>query len=499
MEPQFFEPRIIREHFGFIDLLGRRLREDAYGLEGTTIGAFTEQLPGLAPLFDSLVAASPTARNVTDRVIEDWNPIAQRILLSNETPASASSFETDFSLITAYAQSFIEWGHEAVHILAIEPWLCGRRKILSESEFVNWNLASEGLAFWYADIVITRLIRQIIPEAELVYVRQSVSNTCFHPEQAFRRLGYTDTDTILPLYISAFLGADVGLAQQGHPFSQVLAKRLREFYVGTSSTLASLYTMLDGYGVFDEFFARFCAVPGLPSLMDDDVLEVPWSLDEYHIRLGSNLLPRLANLPPERIRRVCARRHVQTRAYYAWMLRLALAKSWVFGNADFRIADLPDKIEAYLASLEDLLRTSVVAGEADTVVHRVAQLDQAFDAEVRGPLTRGEAHVKYRYRLYPYFAPTGGIMGIADQASGFSCDEMLEIVRFVMDRCEWDDSLIARLHAFLTLNSEGDATAARADFNDFMTHPFALQVWSVRLDSIDPVRNRFREILFDYT
>ena len=501
MEPLTDEARIVEEHLGFIDRLGPRLRDDAYGLGGPPLGAITDQLPGLRPLLHSLVAASPTPRKVKERLVEEWNPFAQRILLADEKPPDASAFEREFSLITTYAQTFVEWGHEAIHILAIEPWLCGRRELRAEEDLVSWHLASEGLAFWYADIVITRKIREMVPEAELVYTRQAVSNTSFHPEQAFRRLGLTDPVAILPLYIAAFLGKDTGLESQGHPFSTVLAKRLRDFYTGTRSTLQGLHSVLEMFSLLDGYYRRFCAAPGLPSLLDDEALGSAGPVEDFHVRLGSQLLPRLQELPPERIRRVCARRHVQTRAYYAWFVRQAIEKRWVFGNAQLQLEPAAAALDAYLDGLEQTLKPLAAAtpGDPAAVIDRLKALDQAYETDVRGPLAHGQAHVKYRYHLYPYFAPTGGIVGLADSRSGYSPQEMLEVTRFVMSRCTWDAELIGRLSRFLGLADTGSEVEVRAAFNDFMTHPLAMEGWSLPLDGVDPVRNQFRELIFEYT
>ena len=345
--------QIVAGYLGFIDVLGRRLREGVYGVEGTPFGTISDFLPGLEPLLNSLVAASPTARKVSERFIEDWNPFAQRILLSDEAPTDSTAFERDFSLVASYAQTLVEWGHEAVHILALEPWLSGRRKICSESEFVTWNLASEALAFWYADIVLTRKIRETIPEAELIYCRQSVSNTAFHPEQAFRRLGLSESKEILPLYIAAFLGKDIRLQSGGHPFSTVLANRLSDFYSGTTVTLKGLYSVLAMFDLFEGFYSRFCAIPHLPSLIGEQFLSVAWEVEDFHVRLGTEILPSLRELGAERVQLIRARRRIQTRAYYAWFLRKAIEKHWVFGNTVLALAPISAALDTYLGRLED--------------------------------------------------------------------------------------------------------------------------------------------------
>lgn len=103
------EAAIVHEHLAFVDELGRRLRDQPYGLDGTALGPISTQLPGLEVLLGSLVSASPTPKKVSERTIEDWNPFAQRILLSDEAPPDASAFEREFSLISTYAQTPRGW------------------------------------------------------------------------------------------------------------------------------------------------------------------------------------------------------------------------------------------------------------------------------------------------------------------------------------------------------------------------------------------------------
>lgn len=501
------QAQIVQQHLGFINDIGRRLRGDAYGLGGTRADALTDRFPGLQALLNSLAAASRTARKVGDRLIEDWNPLSQRVLLSDEDPPEATAFERDFTLITSHVTTFVEWGHESIHVLAMEPWLCGWREISAQADFTDWNLASEALAFWYADIVMIGAIRRHVPEADLVYTRSSVSNSGFHPEQAFRQIGLTDPDELVRLYVDAFLGQDTPLQSRTHPFPGTLARRLRDFYVGTQSTLDNLYTILETFQLFDGFYGRFCAVEGLPSMFDDDVLRTMAGcrLDDYVVRLGTEWLPRLKHLPPQRIEQVCARRHIQTRAYYAWMLRKAVEKNWVFAlNGPLGAEALIAGLTAYLDGLEAALRALARGEPPEAAMARLRLLDCDYETGVRRPLEESAAHVKYRYHLYPYFAPSGGIIGIRDGRSALSPAEMIEVARFVMKRCAWtgpfdDDGLIGRLHAFLGATESASLDDVGTAFNHFMIHPAALHVWSVRLADLHPGENRYREFAFEYT
>jgi hypothetical protein len=259
---------IVAEHFGFISRLSRRLGTGA-AADGDCDGdVVLNAVPGLEELFASIVTASPTPRLVKHRSREEWNPLSQRMLLSDATPVPATALEADFSLVPSYAQTFVEWSHEAVHLLALESWFCGDRAIASAADFVAWYLAGEALAFWYADIVVTRAVRSTVPTADLVYSRNAVSNAGFHPEQAFRAVGLEDAVDILPLYIEGFLGRATPLGENAHPLCSAFAARLAEFYSGSRANLQALHDVLEGFDLFSGFQNRFCRVSRLPSLFE---------------------------------------------------------------------------------------------------------------------------------------------------------------------------------------------------------------------------------------
>jgi hypothetical protein len=68
-----------------------------------------------------------------------------------------------------------------------------------------------------------------------------------------------------------------------------------------------------------------------------------------------------------------------------------------------------------------------------------------------------------------------------------------------MARCGLDAELIARLARFMAALESAPAEELRSAFNHFMTHPVAMEVWSVPLACVDPARNQFRELVFEYT
>ncbi|MBI1787286.1 MAG: hypothetical protein HYR60_07000 [Acidobacteria bacterium] len=504
------QARIVRKYFSFIDQIGRRLRDDPYGFGAQRTAPLTGRFPGLQQLFNSLVSASITVRKVSDRLVEDWNPFSQRMVLPDEKPPRMSELERNITLLPAYVQTFVEWSHEAVHVLALEPFFCGYRNITSRDDFVTWNLANEALGFWYADMVVTRAVREYVPGAEVVYNRCAVSNVVFHPEQAFQRAGLDDLDQILTVYAHSFLGGKSPLSRGGNYYSESLARQLRNFYLGARSNLGNWYGLLRQFDLFGGYYTRFCAKANLPSLWSGEVLAAASSLEfeDYVFQLGTKHLPAMAKLRDRQTGAVGVRRHIQTRAYSAWFLRQALAKDWIL-CLDKRLdeAAVMSDVDAYLDGLEAALDALARRRPLRSVVNEIQAVDKVYDRRVRGTLERRQAYIKYRYRLFPFFEPTDGIIGVSDQCSDLSKEEMIEVVRFVMKRFEWEagnprfdrNGVIDLLQRFVTATKARGRAELRGCYNRFMTHPEVLRTWSVRLSDISPSRNQFKEIVFEYT
>ncbi len=498
-EPLTHQRQIVDNHFRFIDRLGTRLRNSGPVQGETAKSVLSRATPGLQALFDSLVTGSPTARAVKDRTVEEWNPLSQRILLSDETPIFAAALERDFTLVPSYVQTFVEWAHEAVHILSMEPWFLGARTIRSQSDFTAWYRAAEGMAFWYADIVVTREVRDAAPTADLVYCRSSVSNAGFHPEQAFRALGLVTSEEILPLYIAGFLGDRSPLSTVQHPLSVTLAERIHEFYIGSDLTLRGLYDLLASFDVFGEFFDRFCQL-GAPGLFDEESLARVGTLDPaaYHVELGVRLLPALEALKSDQLAKVRLRRSLQTRAYYGWFLARSLSKGWVVSLRSMNLPRVAEAAAEYLNDIEAALRLLVAGAQAERVIDAISQLDAAYQSRVRAPLEDGAAHMRYRYWIFPFFAPTGGIVGLWDERTRYSRTEAAEVARFVFERSPWSDHLVEALAEVLRACRLDPADSARAIFNGYLMRLDVINAWSPPLACLSPAEGRYREVAFEF-
>jgi hypothetical protein len=161
-------------------------------------------------------------------------------------------------------------------------------------------------------------------------------------------------------------------------------------------------------------------------------------------------------------------------------------------------------IDRYLDRLEAALRSLARGAPGREVMRQVKSADRQYDRSPRSAFVRSGAYVKYRYRIIPPFPPTSGLIGLADERSGFSYPEMLEVVRFVMQKFDWrkDAAAIAAvarlLRQFLSTQDSRDLSIQRRRFNQFMQHSDVLQSWSVLCGEMEPAQNRFRELVFEY-
>jgi hypothetical protein len=497
---------VIDEHFGTIDRMASRLRQEPYGSGAEETTPLLQKLPGLLQLFNSVASPSWTTRSPEHRAIEEWNPISQRVLLPDEAPPPMGALESDFNLLRAHAQTFVEWSHEAVHVLSLEPVFVGAMPLGDADRMTTLLMGSEALAFWYADMVVTPAIRRTIPKAELVYGRSAVSNLTFHPEEVFRRLGIRGRSAILLGYIQTFIGEDGAIGSGNDPFGLHLRRSLRELYDQTRGPVHHLHALYERLGL-PEYLKRFC-LPGLPSLLSRRELEraATLSMEAYLTELGTRWLPALADLKPEEVKAVCLRRHAQTRAYYAWSLQALLRKGWVATGVDGQPTTVSPALDVYLAALEFALCQLHDGATHEQVEASMRAADDAFEKDVREPLLSMRAFVTRRAHLHPFFAPTEGVIGLPSDDLVLSRGQMVAIIKHLTDKFDWgpaftvdgDHETVALLYSFLTIAKKCGLDDVCEQFDHLMRRPDVIPFWSVYLAALSPTRNVFRELAFAF-
>lgn len=498
---------VVSDHFEIIDRMAERLRSEPYGAGEEASTPLLDRLPGLLQLFNSLASPSWTERFPGNRRLEEWNPLSQRVLLPDAALPRLSAMECDFNLVQAHTQTFVEWAHEAVHVLLLEPLLTGRMQLASPDGFKRLYTAGEAFAFWYADMVVTRVVRSLAPEAEFVYNRSAASNLTFHPEEAFRRLGLDDPEQVLRAYVRAFLD-DAGPIVTGlDPYGKHLRNKIRDFYRDTSKAVVELHTLYLDFGV-QEFLDRFCGQSDLPSLFTPEQLESAQRLplEDYVVELGLRILPSMMTLDRERVERVALRRHIQTRAYHAWFLSKLLEKDWISTLRDVDLAAATKGLSRYLLRLEGALEQLRLGAAPASVRGRLRRADAGYDRTIREPQLEARGFVRRRAFLHPYFEPTDGVIGLADQALPLSRGRMVAVVRRLINKLDWgtaferegDHETLATIYTFLTLAKTADLQSVREAYNLVLTRPDVLPFWSVYIAAAQPSRNVFREFAFAF-
>jgi hypothetical protein len=452
--------------------LGRLERQLAGRPAATT--PLPVELPGLSALLASFATAAPAPP-------DEWNPFAQRLFHRTAVEAPRA-LARDLEAATVVVDRFIELAHEAMHVLLWEPLFVGR---CSRAGFVERSLAFEGHCFWYADIVVTRALRVRLPDGELARGRSALSQPRFHPYRAFASLGITNPREILDHYLDAFTGIRGALyARRDRTFVKDLFRQLASMYFISKDASAALAARLDDIGVFGELRRRF-GFAGLPALLPDDLLALDDPRALCHA-IATTGLRHVDALPPRTLRRVRERRAIQTRAYAACSLRVALERGLVFSPSRRRVRTAPivAEIARYLAQLEAALHRLADGAPIADVQRACRASDRVYSRRIRGAV--GDLWMARRTMILPRLAtPTGELgLGVRDDAGAIR-RHVLELALRALDRSPAIAAPMARVLA----NRRGSLDA-------LLREPAILAGWSVPLAAIDPEANRFRELHF---
>jgi hypothetical protein len=195
---------------------------------------------------------------------------------------------------------------------------------------------------------------------------------------------------------------------------------------------------------------------------------------------------------------VRTRRALQTRAYHAWILAGCLRRGWVASARAFDAAPLSEALEFYLVGLQRQLEALGSGESVEAIDGAVRELDDCYEKLVRTLLKEAMAYMRYRYYIFPYFSPTGGLVGFWDERTQYTVGEAEAVARFVFERCPWSPEIVQALAHFLRTLDTGDSEESRRSFNAFLQMPRVIEAWSVPLAALSPGEGEYREIAFEY-
>lgn len=503
----------------FLEELERKLssRRRAASTLQSTSGVHRQ----LLRLLSSFGDFSPVQRNGAARV-EEWNPLSQRPVVP-ERELATDALDQDFESQAQGVRHYIGTAHEITHCLLWEPFFAGSF-LPTRSQFTEVSLAFEGFCFWHSDIVLTRRIRALTPDNELVHKRNCVSQIHFHPYRAFEAAGVTDDLTILDFYLAAFTGHRTPLHGSDDLFVRNLVRRTIKLYITHCRSLPAVYRELNRAGTFREFYRRFCARPGLPALVRSPFDPGQQTFD-YLRWMATVGMPSLSRVPDGLVERVRARRRIQTRAYHALQLMSLLRDGRLSRDsgaaAEAAQATLAPRIERYLDRLDQALQALVDSDTAGPAEALVAVADSYYEADVRRRAERLRLWVASRTLI---LGPTTGSMragqsvnlgassGLA-QASGKALRRLVHqaigvyLSKVAARAIEGKDT--ASLVEAMTLGAQLvrclDAVGVGADrtrdelaarLTQFLHLDLIRPQWSVPVGSLSPAQGRFRELAF---
>jgi len=471
-------------------------------------------------LLETFSSAAPAER--VPRAVMEWNPFSQRLYMNGAFTVKTPALVAHFAHATEVIEDFIILCHEALHVLLWEPFFVGAMRYPNGKRFRDLSMCFEGLCFWYSDIVLSRTLRVKLPDGEFLHARDAVSLKRFHPYRAFTALGITDPEKIRDIYLHAFMGDQTKLyARRDQAFVRELCGRIMHFYFESAPPIASFHTELRRMGIATRFRERFCTRPGLPAVLPEEVLGM--SVDEDPVGFCAAVmgdgLAHLAGMPSREVHRVRARRAIQTRAYLAYSMLAAVSGDRLMTRRGGAVdgAPLKDALERYLDRLEAAL-APVCERRPRPVLDKTIRATDGFYAErVQAYLARHDVWLSARGWYHPPLATRTKTIGILRAASTASPADLRRMSAALLNACVGKDlvgalTLEDKRAAGMTAAVVGLATETlrestarggvsrrwRTAWNRLLLDPKMLSEWSIELATIDPSKERYREVLFRY-
>ncbi len=477
---------------------------------------YVDTVEGLENLYLSLSSVAPAQPAAVD---EEWNPLSQRPHAPLPPPVGGE-LGLEITGLKEAIDAFTTLSHEMMHVALWEPFFAGKWRPRSRRQFRNFSLMAEGYCFFFSDIIVAGLVRVRFPDGEFALSRQTPSNALFPPIRAFQALGIVEHDDILDIYLEGFTGKKTQLLQPRGTsnFVEALAARIYHFYSGTVGYLDRMYEALSEIGALDEFYHRFCNLPGLPSFLSETDARLASERDfkpyfKAYFQSGQKQLEQLSAGAIDRIR---WRRMLQSRAYYVmqvrWYLRegLIIAERW---RPDVSRRLLSD-VEDYLSELAALL-SELGHKPSRSPLPKLSALDLSYDTHVRQILLKHKVWAGHRWLIVPTRA--GGLVSVFDDNK---LDEratkikILRTVAFIVDELtrnmkasqtiEQRTAVLAEIQRIAAIGARcGDGRdknlkAATKALRVALKRPLVRDTWSLPLSALDPSNNLFRELAFSY-
>lgn len=479
--------------------------------------------PGIENLILSFSGAFVESHPKDMRRRSDWNPLSQQIMLYRRD-FDASRLEWDFTELQTACALTLGLIHEMLHVVLWEPFFTGKIKIESFEQYFKLALSFEAFCFWHTDIIATPNLRALAPDGEFVYGRTTISTKNFYPLRALRAVGLKNKEEILKIYVNAFLGANTKLDRLQSPHIKNITLRIFDFYNRSISPHRKIYQIFKDSQIFDQFYFRFCQVENIPQLFENSYLEkntysnmIPYFVDIWKKRLPQIMLaPNKSNLL-----RVQLRRSIQTRAYFTYQIIQAFKNEQVFSlNRKIKNHDSRDhlkNLESYLKMLEVIINQLSIRSLPE-LRRLISKSDRYYHLNLRMKFSHQQLWMSRRKFIFPELKTESNFFGLLPtnvkirkkQAHVLLNWINREIIFFKTNNSLMNAAGNGRTGAksFLKLVDQSNLKSSTQfvknskiwikTYNQFLVCAEILPNWSVQLSEINPAKNDFREICFEF-
>lgn len=468
---------------------------------------------GITNFLNTFPSASPSTMTPH---IEEWNPFSQRPLLEMKEEIN-DDMGKEFAELAHLVYRYIILLHESMHVLMWEPFFCGKF-VPKKKDFLELSLLFEGFCFWYADFVTNNQIALFFPDGGKVFTTHAVSQIQYHPKNVFKKINIRQKKEILNTYLNAFCGRETVFSEiKNDILVNEFSKRFYGFYEGTQSAPMNMFDVFCKINLFEDYFDKFCNIKNMPTLLlkSEEKLIQQGRYSDYVFKIYNTTMNGINKMNVDDILSVRMRRAIQTRAYYLYQIIFLIRSKNFSSKKSLNTNTVMTRLHKYENLLEHALKTLCETGKIHLAKRLVNQADSYYNKNIL--LLMGDnVRTSYKHQIMPALphhvlvSPNDKRLGLNQKKIvayskalvGSSLDEIAN----VCDGSKNAVDLLKLLKKITLIISNFDKNP-RSKINpqlsnyldQFIAHPLIAKDIFLSLNTFNPKKNTFREIIMGYT
>lgn len=375
---------------------------------------------------------------------------------------SASIFSTAFQVhdlpsLSLIIESSIEVMKNAWRCYYFEPFFCGLLKLNSDNFVLNSQKALAAGSF-YADMILTKELRLLFKNSEMVPFRTHIRSVIFHPYRAIE-LNSSGFNNSLKKYIKIFTSLKKNL--NNNSFNALFYR----FYEDEIHKNNEFFKKILKLNIIDEFFIRFCSKESIPSIFSFKQLDsIKSSGYDEHLKTPLyRSVSYLNRLKPVDLKRIALRRSLQSKALQALVLKQYVAQKNISPSSSSLRETLLLGLENYIFTSECILEDLCSGKNVNSIYALLRKNDQKYDKDV------------YRY-IKEY-----KLVGVTD------LKDKNYFINEIKSRVSTAEDIFRKVNALHDLNCLKENKKNLDDFLVTASDCF----WNIQFSDFRPIRNQY--------